>query len=107
MGILKKFNEFLETPGMDSELGDVDTNSPQELDMALDKLAKDGGQVNFNDYEISIPSELNGEGEDNITYLINKGGKHAQAQSEEEVRKIVTEQVLFESYRGNRNRKRK
>jgi hypothetical protein len=106
MGILKKFNEFLETPNMENTEGeDKMMNSPEELKMALDKLSKEGGEVEFNQYKISIPSELNGEGESKTTYLIDKGGKHAQAQSEEEVEKIVTEQVVFESYRHRKHRK--
>jgi hypothetical protein len=105
MGIFKKFNEFLESPKMETEFsGDYATKSPDELKDALAKLAEEGGEVEWNQYKITLPSELNGEGQSK-TYLVDKGGKHAQAQSEEDVEKIVTEQVLFESFRGNRKRK--
>ena len=105
MGIFKKFNEFLEAPKMETEFGgEYQTKSPDELKNALAKLAEEGGEVEWNQYRITLPSELNGEGQSK-TYLVDKGGKHAQAQSEEEVEKIVTEQVLFESFRGNRKRK--
>lgn len=105
MGILKKFNEFLEAPKMETEFdGEVQTNSPDELKDALAKLAEEGGEVEWNQYKVTLPSELNGEGQSK-TYLVDKGGKHAKAQSEEEVEKIVTEQVLFESFRSKRKRK--
>ena len=105
MGIFKKFNEFLEAPKMETEFGGEDqTKSPDELKAALTKLGEEGGEIEWNQYKITLPSELNGEGQSK-TYLVDKGGKHAQAQSEEEVEKIVTEQVLFESFRSNRKRK--
>jgi len=104
MGIFKKFNEFLESPKMETEFSGDTTKSPDELKDALAKLAEEGGEVEWNQYKITLPSELNGEGQSK-TYLVDKGGKHAQAQSEEEVEKIVTEQVLFESFRSNRKRK--
>ena len=105
MGIFKKFNEFLEAPKMETEFdGDYTTKSPDELKDALANLAEEGGEVEWNQYKITLPSELNGEGQSK-TYLVDKGGKHAQAQSEEEVEKIVTEQVLFESFRGKHRRK--
>lgn len=104
MGILKKFNEFLEAPKMETEFsGEYKTKSPDELKDALAKLAEEGGEVEWNQYRITLPSELNGEGQSK-TYLVDKGGKHAQAQSEEEVEKIVTEQVLFESFRSKRKK---
>jgi hypothetical protein len=105
MGILKKFNEFLEAPKMETEFnGDAQTKSPDELRAALAKLAEEGGEIEWNQYKISLPSELNGEGQSK-RFLVDKGGKHAQAQSEEEVEKIVTEQVVFESFRSKSRRK--
>jgi hypothetical protein len=103
MGILKKYNEFLSP---ESFVGDMGSEQHEtELHDALKKLSEEGGEAMINGYKISLPSELNYEGKPK-TYLIDKGGKHAQAQSEEEVERVVTEQVLFESFR-TQSRKRK
>lgn len=108
MGILKKFNEFLEAPkyqGMDSSQDEKEMEpSTGDLKAALDKLAQDGGELEWNQYKITLPSELNSEGEPK-TYLIDKGGKHLKASSEEEVEKVVTEQVVFESYRASKRKR--
>jgi len=106
MSILKKFNEFLGAPKMDdNQMGGEQVHSSEELKAALDKLSKEGGEAEVNGYKISLPSELNYEGKPK-TYLIDKGGKHAQAQSEEEVEKVVSEQIIFESFR-KQSKKRK
>lgn len=117
MSILKKFFEFLEEPKVQNEIEmDQKSNSSQELKDALKKLSEEGGEIEWNQYRISVPSELNSpeelegneDGAKNITYLIaNKDGKHAQAKSEEEVEQVVSEQILFESFRQRQRRKRR
>lgn len=109
MGILRKYNEFLESPemqNMDSEMEEPKTEiSSDELRKALDELEKEGGTVDYKNYKITLPSELNYEGKPK-TFLIDKGGEHVQAQSQDEVEKVVTEQVLFESFRAKQRRRK-
>ena len=73
---------------------------------ALDELEKGGGTVDYKNYKITLPSELNYEGKPK-TYLIDKGGEHVQAQSQAEVEQVVTEQVLFESFRSKQRRRKR
>jgi hypothetical protein len=76
-----------------------------DLKKALDELDNNGGKVEYNNMIITLPSEINYEGKPK-TYLIDKGGKHVQAQSQAEVEEIVTEQVLFESFRSKQRRRK-
>lgn len=110
MGILKKFYEFLEAPkyqGMESsedEMG-AQAQSTEDLSAALDKLVEDGGEIVWNNFKISVPSELNSPGEETV-FLIDKGGKHAKAKSKEEVEQVVSEKILFESFRSKYKRRK-
>ena len=110
MGILKKYFEFKQETGGEEIISKIESPTSPELKELLDELKtkfedKKNAEVEYNGYKISLPSELNGVGQD-LTYLvINTEGKHAQAQSEEDVEKVVTEQVLFESLRSKRKRK--
>jgi len=109
MGILRKYNEFLESPEMQAMGSEEETVQPEtssdDLKKALDELEKEGGTVDYKNYKITLPSELNYEGKPK-TYLIDKGGKHVQAQSQAEVEQVVTEQVLFESFRSKQRRRK-
>jgi hypothetical protein len=109
MGILRKYNEFLESPEMQAMGSEEETVQPEtssdDLKKALDELEKGGGTVDYKNYKITLPSELNYEGKPK-TYLIDKGGKHVQAQSQAEVEQVVTEQVLFESFRSKQRRRK-
>lgn len=106
MGILRKYNEFLESPEIQAMGSEQPKTSSDDLKKALDKLDSEGGEVEYNNMIITLPSEMNYEGKPK-TYLIDKGGKHVKAQSQAEVEEIVTEQVLFESVRAKqRIRKR-
>jgi hypothetical protein len=115
MGILRKYNEFLESPemkNMDSEMEEPKTEiSSDKLRKDLDELEKEGGTVEYKNYKITLPSELNYEGKPK-TYLIDKSvpgtdqSQHVQAQSQDEVEQVVTEQVLFESLRAKQRRRK-
>jgi hypothetical protein len=109
MGILRKYNEFLESPEMQAMGSEEETVQPEtssdDLKKALDELDNNGGKVEYNNMIITLPSEINYEGKPK-TYLIDKGGKHVQAQSQAEVEEIVTEQVLFESFRSKQRRRK-
>jgi hypothetical protein len=109
MGILRKYNEFLESPEMQAMGSEEETVQPEtssdDLKKALDELEREGGTVDYKNYKITLPSEINYEGKPK-TYLIDKGGKHVQAQSQAEVEEIVTEQVLFESFRSKQRRRK-
>lgn len=109
MGILKKYFEFKEETGGEEIISNIESPTSPELKQLLDELKSkfdksENAEIEYNGYKISLPSELNGEGQD-LTYLVvNTEGKHAQAQSEEDVEKVVNEQVLFESFRSKRRK---
>jgi hypothetical protein len=70
-------------------------------------LEREGGTVDYKNYKITLPSEINYEGKPK-TYLIDKGdNKHVQAQSQAEVEKIVSEPELFESVRAKQRRRKR
>lgn len=110
MGILRKYNEFLESPEIQAMGSEQPKTSSDDLKEDLDKLDNEGGEVKYKNYKITLPSEINYEGKPK-TYLIDKGGdgpgQHVQAQSHAEVEEIVTEQVLFESVRAKQRRRKR
>lgn len=104
MGILKKFNEFKEQGG-EEIFNKIETPISNELKQTLDELKErhakgQGAEVTYNGFKISLPSELNGEGQSELTYLIigeEGNGKHAQSQSEKEIDDYIQGKILHES----------
>jgi hypothetical protein len=131
MGILKKFYEFLE-PGEEKKGGEeimTEIESPisDELRTKLEELkafsqtgsvenrntsrsietGEAKNEISYKGYNISLPSELNGEGQP-LTYLIvadSGKGSHAQAQSDKEIEDMIKSKEVFDSYKYNRKRK--
>jgi len=109
MDILKKFYEFKTGTGGEELIQKIESPISGELrdlleDLKLKQQRGENSEVKYRNYTISLPSELNGEGQ-KLTYLIiNDEGQHAQAQSESDVAQVVTEKVLFESFRNRRKR---
>jgi hypothetical protein len=107
MSHLKKFFEFMgeKSEEIASEQEMMGNVSGDLMD-ALNKMKETGGEIEWNGYRISAPSEINGPDQPTKYLIVSQEGQHAQAQSEEEVEEVVTEQILFESFK-QRTRLRK